>query len=135
MDQTLTSLDKSLSTLINGATEKGTKLVDFLYEQAPEVIAQLLLWHGVESLIVFVLCVLLLIGAIYGNVKGVLALKKTIGSHWADDPTFWVPTIFGTLIGQMIVLVVFSNNINLTWLKIWIAPKVYLLEYVANLTK
>lgn len=135
MDQTLTSLDKSLSTLIDGATEKGTKLVDFLYEQAPEVTSQLLLWHGIESFIIFIACILLLIVAIYGNIKSVLALKKFLGNGWETDPTFWLPTIIGSGMGQRIVSIVIAGNINLTWLKIYIAPKVYLLEYVANLTK
>lgn len=135
MDQTLTSLDKSLSTLIDGATEKGAKLVDFLYEQAPEVIAQLLLWHGVESFVIFILYFAIFVGGVYGNVKGILFLKKTIGDDWKENPAFWMPTAFGTIIGQIIMLAVISDNMNLTWLKIWIAPKVYLLEYIANLTK
>ena len=62
MTETLTSLDKSLSIIIEGATEKGTKLVDFLYSQAPEVIEQLLLYHGVESVVRFLFGLFLIFG-------------------------------------------------------------------------
>jgi len=135
MDQTLTSLDKSLSTLINGATEKGTKLVDFLYEQAPEVIAQLLLWHGVESFIMFTSCLLLVVIGAFVNIKLVNKYKNSCGENWSSDEGFWWLSILTSAVIQFIVLITAFSNTNLIWLKIWIAPKVYLLEYVANLTK
>jgi hypothetical protein len=29
----------------------------------------------------------------------------------------------------------FASNINIKWLKIWLAPKVYLLEYLTDMIK
>ena len=61
-NKTIESLDKTLSVIIEGTTEKGTKLVEWLYTQAPEVVQQLLLWHGVESFMQFIVGMVLLIG-------------------------------------------------------------------------
>jgi hypothetical protein len=53
---TIEALDKAVANLVQFSTDKGAKLVDWLYEQAPDVVEQLLVWHFAESLIVFVIC-------------------------------------------------------------------------------
>ena len=138
MNNTITSLDKSLSIIIDGATEKGAKLVDFLYAQAPDVIQQLLIYHGVESAAKCLLGLILVFGfpfiivfickKYYQVCKDKLKLDN-------DEPGIWVPmtlfVVFSLLISQM-------NGwdlINLTWLKICIAPKIYLLEFLTQIGK
>jgi|SRR6478736_5669614 len=138
MDQTLTSLDKSLSTLIEGATEKGAKLVDFLYSQAPDVINQLLLYHGVESVIEFILGLLLVIVWPFILCKIIKKYHKWFDGAIEDaeeHPGFIVPSILFALITMVITQISGWNLMNLIWLKIWIAPKVYLLEWLSSLTK
>jgi hypothetical protein len=137
--ETLTSLDKSLSTLINGATEKGAALVDFLYAQAPEVINQMLLWHGIES---FVFCIgglFLIVVSPFIIAKVIWFYKNIFEKHidkdWNEHPGFLIPS---WVFGASMFLVSQINGwglINLRWLKIWIAPKVYLLEYIAQMVK
>lgn len=51
MEKNLQSLDASLSTLIDGTTEKGAKLIEFLYKEAPDVVKQLLLYVSTASAI------------------------------------------------------------------------------------
>lgn len=41
--------------------------------------------------------------------------------------SIWIPSGFIALMGVL--------TINLTWLQIWIAPKIWLIEYTANLVK
>ena len=47
--------------------------------------------------------------------------------------------IFPSLFGSAVITLVTQLNgwslMNLAWLKIWIAPKVFLLEYVATMVK
>lgn len=139
MTETLTSLDKSIAFLIDGATEKGAKLVDLLYSQAPEVIEQLLIYHGVESAIKCLGAVLLIVGWPFVLVKLVKSYRKIFEDHidknWSEHPGFAIPVIFGSIISLIITQITGWNTINFTWLKIWIAPKVYLLEFIGNFTK
>lgn len=137
MDKTIKSLealDKTLANLIDGAPEKGAKLVDWLYNQVPEVVTQLLTWHMVESGVQALMSLMWVIGSI---VFAAIATRKF--HAWAKaekctaDPEFIIPAIFGNLV----FLIISACNVghfmdNLTWLKIWIAPKVYLLEYLSS---
>lgn len=136
-NKTIESLDKTLSVIIEGTTEKGTKLVEWLYTQAPEVVQQLLLWHGVESFMQFIVGMVLLIGGPIAawkiNKKFYIWAKENLEGH--DHPVYFFPALFCNVFGLIVWLLTWANNINLTWLKIWIAPKVYLLEYLAQLVK
>lgn len=139
MTDTITSLDKSLSTIIDGATEKGAKLVDFLYNQAPDVINQLLIYHGVESaakclggLVLILVCPFIIVKLIKLYQK---MFEQHIDKDWNSHPGFIAPTIVFAVFGFMFTQIAGWDAINLTWLKIWIAPKVYLLEYITQIGK
>lgn len=128
MSDTLNKLDKTLSVLIDNATEKGPKLIEWLYQQSPDLINQLLLWHGVSSLVEFITCLSIIIAIPIG-------IYKVISSTWnSDDEDVVIVGIIGSLVASG-MWVAASVNINLTWLQIYIAPKLYMLEYVANLVK
>lgn len=139
MEQTVSSLDKSLSLLIDGATEKGPKLVELLYTQAPDVINQLLMWHGAKSFIQFLIAVFLLFVVpfiIWATIKKLYKIAVAeYGNKWDDAVMFWLPTAIMLIIYVLPIQIGSWNMINLTWLQIWIAPKVYLLEYLSNLIK
>ena len=69
-----------------------------------------------------------------------LKLSKMYYKYWeaqddTDHPGLWVPMIGGNTITFVVTQVNGWDLVNLTWLKIWIAPKIYLLEYLAGLTK
>lgn len=36
---------------------------------------------------------------------------------------------------QIIPLIIIVKNINIEWLKIWLAPKIWLIEYASNILK
>lgn len=133
MNKTTESLDNSLSILIEGATEKGSKLVDWLYAQAPDIIQQLLLWHGVESFFKFCFFVsLIVISSAYG--------RSVLTKMWKENEEFSEGQVAIFIIGCFATGISFFVGIinmadHLKWLQIWIAPKVYLLEYVTNLVK
>ena len=132
--KSLEALDKSLSTLIEGAPEKGAKLVEWLYIQVPDVVNQLLMWHAVES---GVQALFSLFCAVATAVFLVVGTRK----FWAwgkseecmTEPAFVMPLLLVNGIGAIIVCCNIGELLsNLVWLKIWIAPKVYLLEYLAQ---
>ena len=129
------TLENALISSIEGIKKTGTELVDALYQQAPEVINQLLLWDGVESFVMFLTSLLLLCMPFIYYKLAVAAYKKFDVAKLHDESPYWIPTC---VIGFFVMLTSALTSItlmNLKWLKIWLAPKVYLLEYLATLMK
>lgn len=117
-------LQKMISDLLSKPLSGVDKTIDFLTGEIPLYVQELLMWHGVYSFVEFVfgLCVLILIPvsckAVHNGVKN---------KGWDDES--YLELGFG-----LIFLVIFSViYINLTWLQIWIAPRVFLVEYAAKL--
>lgn len=124
-------LQEALAELLGKANNGIDTAGDFLASELPEVIQQLLMWHGVKSFIVSLICIL----APFIIYK--VSAKIARLTWQADDADMWdyphviIPT--GVIGG--FALIMCTANINLTWLQIWIAPKVWLIEYAASLAK
>lgn len=134
-EQTTDLLVKEILESFQSVKKTGAEMVDALYEQAPEVINQLLLWHAIESL---VMCVIGLtaLSVPFLMYKVVRKLYNRIEVNKLHDPfNFWFPVcVLG--IPVVICALLFSiNMLNLTWLKIYIAPKVYMIEYLSQIVK
>ena len=131
-------LQLAVSTLIQtslNAIDKGTT---FLSNQIPEVIQQLLLWKAIASFIEFSSGIFL-IGGIFTwliyqykywttEIEGTykrkeLRIEEDRGSLSLLNIFLIIPLIYG------------SSCINLIWLQIWIAPKLYLIEYAKDFLK
>ena len=113
-----------LRNLIDAAASTG----DFLKEQIPDVIQQLLTYNLVYSLVML----------------GVWAFLLTVGNYalyrlekWmvntGNEELLLIPLVVGT-INTFVSITNFTSNANIA-LKIWLAPKIYLLEYASNLVK
>jgi len=105
---------------------------DFLAEETPDVIYQLLLWHGVYNFLLFLVSIFFFTvcsRVIYWAVKG-LCLYDKEPSESQEDNYF-----IGLIIAILILIISSIFLLNLEWLKIWIAPKVWLIEYAADLVK
>ena len=131
-------LQLAVSTLIQtslNAIDKGTA---FLSNQIPEVIQQLLLWKAIASFIEFSSGIFL-IGGIFawliyqykywtteieGNyISKKLRIEEDSGSLSILNIFLIIPLLYG------------SSCSNLIWLQIWIAPKLYLIEYAKDFLK
>ena len=138
MNNTQATIDNALASLITSSQEKGTKLIDWLYNQAPEFVNQLLAYHFIENLVYFIFGLFLIVG--YPTIYFYLAkhfyykleYDKTSGEQHSE---YVGPVGFIGLISSGVSFLVGIYNVNLVWLKIWIAPKVYLLEYLSNIIK
>ncbi len=129
------TLEQALIKSLDGIQKTGTELVDALYQQAPEVVEQLLMWHAAEA---FIQCIaaILALGIPFAVYKVVNHLyQKLEVATWEDDHGFWLPVILISIVSVVLGLLTFVAYINIKWLKIWIAPKVYLLEYLADIVK
>lgn len=113
-----------------GATEKG---VEFAIEQTPDLIQQALYWHATFS-VLEMLCALVIIGVAikldFMQYRWICAQDKQC---WDQE---WLGLYLGNLIGHgLLVFVPVTALWSLDWLKILIAPKLWLLEYAVSLAK
>jgi len=129
-------LKEALANILKKATVGIEKGVDFLNAEIPEVAEQILKWHMWESILInsifLIIAVLVYIFAYTLYKIGVdrnKVVKDGVISHGAD----WYLASFAFIIVASIILL--SVILNLTWLKILIAPKLYLIEYAAELLK
>ena len=103
---------------------------EFVIEQTPEVITQLLYWKFTISAIGFVIP-LLIAGIWWYWFNRFQKVKKEMGYR---DEEFCEITLLLTGLVVTLLLVIFTAC-NWEWLQILIAPKFFLLEYAASLVK
>lgn len=132
-----TTLEKALIDSIDGIKKTGTELVDALYAQAPEVIEQLLLWNGIESFLTFLFSILALTAPLihYKVVNNIFHKLKVENMEDNEYSLFYVLSALSGLMVLIASIGISTSYCNITWLKIWISPKVYLIEYFANFIK
>ena len=131
-------LQLAVSTLIQtslNAIDKGTA---FLSNQIPEVIQQLLLWKAVASFIEFSSGIFIIGGIFAWLIYQYKYWTTTVTTLWgAKELRFDGEAGPFSLLNILLIipLVYGSSCINLIWLQIWIAPKLYLIEYAKDFLK
>ena len=118
-------LQKALGELLNKANHGIDAASGFLAAELPDVIQQLLMWniyHSVIWCLIYSICFSL---CLWGSVKCIKFV--------AEEPEMTVACIFP--VGGSIVFILCAIDEFSEALKIYISPKVWLLEYVASLTK
>ena len=145
-------LDEALTRLINrsidaaesvagGISEASGDAAAFLAAEIPDVIKQLLVWHAIESFIWFFLGVLLLAAPWFVYWKwggrgeptepryGEARYKETLTHGY--DGRISEDALFALVLGSLVATIigVTLTMVSLEWLKILVAPKLYLLEY------
>lgn len=134
MSKELSQLDKVLVDTIQKVTDVAgqvtSKTIDFASEQIPDVVHQLLMFNLVKELVYVVVC----FGIIGAFIKGWFVLRKANKDTQGDYDEGVV--LYSTLGGfASIVLFIVGLCSIMDALKIYVAPKLYLLEYVAHLIR
>jgi hypothetical protein len=140
-----------LNAVLIGAVTKTVDAVEtaagFLAAQAPDVIEQLLMWHLVSSLLLCVtgIVVLYVLQRVLRSCTGKGArVDPDDAYHYGYKQTLThdgkgnqCPRIIGTVIASIIVLTIGINLItgNMDWLKIFVAEKIWLMEYATDMVK
>jgi len=133
-------LQQALTAMITKTSNGIDAGVSFLSAEIPEVIHQLLIWKMVESLLAFVAGLLLIIGTIWFIYKHTRQVKV---DDYHIKPTFIFDDggeihpglVLVTVVSMLTIGFGIAGACNLTWLQIWIAPKLFLVEYAASLVK
>lgn len=134
-------LQQAVAALINKAVGGVEATTEFLSGELPDYIYQLLMWYGISSLVQAVFGVVLLFYTVHYTKKLGKCIYKGLQEkkEWAWDgkhTTFgYVVSWFGLAITAFIAFLVAISNINIEWLQIWIAPKVWLVDYAAEMVK
>ena len=125
------TLQKAVAVMIEKAVSGVDTAMNFLVAEIPDVIHQLLVWNLVKSVVTVVACLAVLFG-IYLVVRFIN--KKAEESEHSDHfPTVIEGVLLGGLGGVPCVLGISHYTLNA--LQIWLAPKVWLIEYAAKLVK
>lgn len=128
-------LEQALVDIITKATNAAESAGQFLVEQTPDVVQQVLWWNFTYNIIWWCIGVLLLLGA-YPFWKMYVIKARTLYKIAGDcELTATFSIVIGICLGVLHATISLINLCNLTWLKIWIAPKLYLIEYAAKLIK
>jgi len=125
-------MKETLQPIIEQAIAQLQQGADWLSGEIPLYIQELLKWHFTMSLIWFMVGVLFAVLTIVWLVF----CKRWFGidKFW-EDKTRTMPCQFSTGIICIASLFATPSLIfsNLTWIKILIAPRVFLVEYLSNL--
>lgn len=116
-------LNKTISAVENGA--------EWIAGEIPDVVQQLLTWHFVEAIVLSLLAGTFIAVVAFFTPSAFREMRKRDDEA---DATKIIPWIFGSGVSVIVGLPVFITNL-LTALKIWVAPKLYLLEYASSLIK
>lgn len=132
--QTITiSTDQVLAKFIQKIISGMDATVEFASAQLPDIINQLLWWKAVESFIPFIISFVVSIIWLRKIRKDVL-IKPEPGKFntvYDTNGDVWPICLFHVSILIPVIVVCDAWD----WLKIIIAPKIYLIEYASNLIK
>jgi len=123
--------NKILADLLQKASNGIDAAVSFSQAQIPDVIHQLLMWNFAESIIFSLTGILLFLLVQYLTFR----IFKYLRKEWEDDYFSDHPEVIVVFMLWLLVTLITLTLLDLSWLKIWIAPKLYLIEYASHLVK
>lgn len=136
------ALQNALASILQRSITAVDAGVAFLSAEIPDVIQQLLMWHAVSSFIVFFLSLLVWLISMrmfWPNITQGKEIKESGGKYietWThnkygelENPLPYLFPAFASLTCGAVA------SSNVAWLQIWIAPKIFLIEYAASLVK
>lgn len=125
-------LQESLAVLIEKSVQGVEAGAAFLSAELPDVVRQLLVWKASVSALSMVACIALCWVIYKINAAQFRYWKKEFSkpySDWSDHPELIMNIL------QVLLLIPVMTLFSTDWLQILIAPKIYLIEYVASLVK
>lgn len=133
-------LKAQLIPILESTKDGLAAAVDFLCEQSPMLVKEILLWEGIKSGIVcVVLATVMIIGILLGKkLRLIMKIRSTkkneecirICGDSKHDECVWCPGLsFVALVITYVILpiIIFCN---LNWVKILVAPRLFLIDYV-----
>lgn len=126
-------LQKVLADIITRVTSGADAAIQFGKEQIPEVLKQLLIWNFTFSFLIWFSATAIIVGYIIWMLTKFRWWFKNQRTTTSEQDA--AVTALTVMWGIITFIMIFVFWCNLDWLKIWVAPKLYLLEYAASLIK
>ena len=126
MEELENTANEALRLIIDNAAAAK----DFILAELPDVVQQLLIWKFCESLACCVPAILIVVA--------IIAWVRFVKKRWQKIKENEPVVFFGGILSCVTIIVgllISIKLINLTWLQIWLAPKIYVIEYASNLVK
>lgn len=121
--------NKILVELLQKAANGIDAAVSFSQAQIPDVVHQLLVWNFVSSILFQIFIISAVAGYAFGAYK-FARISNSINEGFLIVGAICFLVGGGFAIGLSIAFFKYFD-----WLKIWLAPKLYLIEYAASLIK
>ena len=126
MEELENTANEALRLIIDNAAAAK----DFILAELPDVVQQLLIWKFCESLAYCVPAMLIVVA--------IIAWVRFVKKRWQEIKDNEPVVVFGGILSCVTIIVgllISIKLINLTWLQIWLAPKIYVIEYASTLVK
>ena len=125
-----TETDKQIAEILKKGLEVAEKSGNFVIEQAPDLVKQLITYKTVETSI----CVLIEITLMYLIFRyfKYLYKKNNEDSGFISDNEFNITGMIITSLMGIFLFFVFIDDVSIL-VQLIFAPKIYLLEYIAKL--
>ena len=139
LETQLVEILQSVSTSVGDAKE-------FIIAELPDVVQQVLSWYTVLSVVENILAILLLIVIGY-MIRNMILKPKSMNTanlvqrlsfmknHYAENRIEYSPAVLLVIAVTFGLFLVAMSKLNIVFLKILIAPKLWLIEYAATLGK
>ena len=122
--------DKQIAEILKKGLEVAEKSGNFVIEQAPDLVKQLITYKTIETSI-YVLIEITLMYLIFRYFKYLYKKNNEDSDFIIDDEFHIIGMIITSLIGIFLFFVFINDISNL--IQLIFAPKIYLLEYIAQL--
>ena len=139
LETQLVEILQSVSTSVGDAKE-------FMIAELPDVVQQVLSWYTVLSVVENVIAVTLLVLIVYMlrnmlvkpesmSTANVIQRLSFMEDKYAENGIDHSPGVLLAAAAAVLMLTVAMSKLNIVFLKILIAPKLWLIEYAATLGK
>lgn len=133
-------MNEELQKALAETIDKATQATDFIVSETPEVVQQLLTWKMYESIVANIISILALVGVPALSLMTFRILRRkfknsgmySIAGISEGVFTAWV---IASAVACLTSIIFCFGEMNLDWLKILLAPKVYLIDYAASILK
>lgn len=121
--------DQQLAEILKKGLEAAEKTGNFVVEQAPDLIQQLIVWKTCEYIFLILISIAFLF-SIYKWYKSAMKRYDDL-DNFIDEPEVLVFSIYSIAVILIFGIALFQSFFNL--IQILLAPKIWLIEYAANL--
>ena len=139
LETQLVEILQSVSTSVGDAKE-------FIITELPDVVQQVLSWYTVLSVVENIIAIILLVLVVY-MIRNMLVKPESMSTanviqrlsfmkdNYAENGIDHSPGVLLWAAAAVIMFAVAMSKLNIVFLKILIAPKLWLIEYAATLGK